>query len=229
MSEENNEVKTEATNSNPYTGGSKLSDYDITQMLSKVKDPDMQVIARLLLEIKNDNEKAQKRVKIQSLFSLCASALCLILLIIMLVTIKNFIPQVENAVANANSLILSVSEEVDKTSKVIDDAVVIVGQAGDAMTEASAAITQASEAVSQVNDMMDDVQNVVNNLDKSTQELAAIDLNEMLDDVNSLVDTSEKSVEMTVKKLDDIDLDSLNKAINDLSTIIAPLAKLFRR
>ena len=29
--------------------------------------------------------------------------------------------------------------------------------------------------------------------------------------------------------VDDIDLDSLNKAINDLSTIIAPLAKLFRK
>ena len=55
------------------------------------------------------------------------------------------------------------------------------------------------------------------------------DLDDMLDNVNSLVDTSEKSVQDTVKKIDDIDLDSLNKAINDLSTIIAPLAKLFRK
>ena len=40
---------------------------------------------------------------------------------------------------------------------------------------------------------------------------------------------SEKSVEETVKKLDDLDLDSLNKAIKDLSAIISPLAKLFRK
>ncbi len=222
MSEENK-------NTNPYTGGSKLTDADISTMLSNVKDGDTQIIARLLLEIKNDNERAQKRVKMQSLFSLCASVLCLILLIIMLVTVKKFIPQIEGAVANANELIVSVSEEVAKVSKVVDDTTVIINQAGDAMTEASGAISQASEAISQVNGMMDDVNNVVANLDKSTKELAEIDLTQMLDNVNSLVDTSEKSVEETVHKLDDIDIDSLNKAIKDLSTVIAPLAKLFKR
>ena len=77
--------------------------------------------------------------------------------------------------------------------------------------------------------MMGEVQNVVTNLDKSTQELAAININDMLDNVNSLVNTSEKSVQDTVKKIDDVDLDSLNKAIKDLSTIISPLAKLFRK
>ncbi len=226
MSEENNNV---ATQSNPYTGGSKLTDSDISSMLSNVKDGDMQILARLLVEMKKDNEQAQKRLKIQSIFSLCASALCLILLIVMLVTVKKFIPQVEAAVANANNLIISVTEEVTKVSEVVDDATVIINQAGDAMTEASAAITTASQAIEQVNGMMDDVQAVVENLDKSTQELASIDIDDMLQNVNSLVDTSEKSVEETVKRLDDLDLDSLNKAIKDLSTIIAPLAKLFKR
>ena len=64
MSEENNEVK------NPYTGTSKLSDYEVTSMLEKVKDGDMQVIARLIVEMKNENEAANKRVKMQSIFSL---------------------------------------------------------------------------------------------------------------------------------------------------------------
>ena len=225
MSEENNQVKTE----NPYTGTSKLTDYDVTSMLSNVKDGDMQVLARLIVEMKNENERAQKRVKMQSIFSLCTSVLCLIILISMLVTIKNFIPQLEGAVANANTLILAVNDEVATASEAIDNAVVIINQAGDAMTEASKAITVASETVSQVNSMMGEVQDVVTNLDKSTKELAAIDLNDMLENVNSLVDTSEKSVEETVKKLDDIDLDSLNKAIKDLSTIISPLAKLFKK
>ena len=112
MSEENKTT-------NPYTGTSKLTDYDVTSMLENVKDGDMQVIARLIVEMKNENERAQKRVKLQSLFSLCASVLCLILLIVMLVTIKKFIPQVESAVANANELILSVSEEVSNVSAVV--------------------------------------------------------------------------------------------------------------
>ena len=76
MSEENKTT-------NPYTGTSKLTDYDVTSMLENVKDGDMQVIARLIVEMKNENERAQKRVKLQSLFSLCASVLCLILLIVL--------------------------------------------------------------------------------------------------------------------------------------------------
>ena len=223
MSEENKK------NGNPYTGTGQLSDYDITSMLEKVEGTDMQVVARLIVAMKKDNEEAQKRVKIQSLFSLCASVLCLILLIVMLVTIKKFIPQVEGAVANANNLIVSVTDEVTKVSAVVDDATGIINQASDAMTQATDAITTANGAIEQVNGMMGEVQSVVANLDKSTQELAAIDIDEMLDNVNGLVATSEKSVEDTVKKLDDVDINSLNKAIKDLSTIIAPLAKLFKR
>jgi methyl-accepting chemotaxis protein len=222
MSEEN---KTE----NPYTNTAKLSDYEVTQMLSKVKDGDMQVIARLLVEMKNENAAVQKRVKMQSIFSLCASGLCLIILIIMLVTVKSFIPQVEAAVANANTLILSVNDEVTKVSAVVDNATGIINQASESVTEAGKAITAASATIDQVNGMMGEVQDVVTNLDKSTQELAAININEMLDNVNSLVSTSEKSVQDTVKKIDDVDLNSLNKAIKDLSTIISPLAKLFRK
>jgi archaellum component FlaC len=217
MSEENNEVKT-----NPYTGAGKLTPYDIESMLSKVKDGDMQIIARLLVEMKNENEQAQKRVKIQSLFSLCASVLCLILLIVMLVTVKKFIPQVEAAVANANALITAVNDEVAAASEVVESAVTIVGEAG-------TAVEQAGDAIEQVNSMMGEVQSVVTNLDKSTKELAAIDLEGVLTNVNSLVETSEKSVQDTVKKIDDVDLDSLNKAIKDLSTIISPLAKLFKK
>ena len=114
MSEENK------TTSNPYTGTAQLSDYEVTSMLEKVQSTDMQVIARLLVAMKKENEEAQKRVKIQSLFSLCASVLCLILLIVMLVTVKKFIPQVEGAVANANNLIVSVTDELLDSHKHYD-------------------------------------------------------------------------------------------------------------
>ena len=51
MSEEN---KTEVIN--PYTGSSKLTDSDVREMLSKVKDGDNQVIARILVEMMKENE-----------------------------------------------------------------------------------------------------------------------------------------------------------------------------
>ena len=229
MSEENK------TN-NPYTGTAKLSEYDVTSMLSNVKEGDMQILARLLVEMKNENAEAQKRAKIQGYISMGASAVCIIVLLVVLFWGMKFVPQVEAAVANANNLIVAVNDEVTTASKAIDDAVVMIGQTGEMVEQATGIMNQAVEIVDrtggiveQANSMMNEVQDVVTNLDKSTQELAATDLNGMLDNVNSLVATSEKSVQDTVKKIDDVDLDSLNKAIKDLSTIIAPLAKLFKR
>ena len=58
MSEENN-VNSEATK-NPYTGTAPLSDWEVTSMLEKLKDGDMQIVARLLVEMKNENARAQK-------------------------------------------------------------------------------------------------------------------------------------------------------------------------
>jgi len=239
MSDETN--KTE--NKNPYTGTSKLSEYDITSMLSNVKEGDMQILARLLVEMKNENAEAQKRAKIQSYVSIGTSAVCVIILLIVLFWGMKFVPQVEAAVANANNLILAVNDEVTTASKAIDDAVVMIGQTGEMVEQATGIMNQAVDIanqttgiieetggiIDQANSMMGEIQDVVNNLDKSTQELAATDINGMLDNVNSLVATSEESVQETVKKIDDIDLDSLNKAIKDLSTIIAPMAKLFKK
>ena len=51
---DNNEAK---KGSNPYTGTANLSDYEITSMLEKVIDGDMQVIARLLVAMKKENEE----------------------------------------------------------------------------------------------------------------------------------------------------------------------------
>lgn len=232
---------------NPYTGTSKLSDYDITSMLSDVKEGDMQILARLLVEMKNQNEETQKRVKLQSYFSIGAAVICVILLIVVLTTVSKLVPQIEGAVANANTLITAVNEEVGSLSttvndevaevtKAIDEAVVMVNQTSAMVEQATGIMNQATdianqttEIIGQANTMMGEVQTVVANVDKSTQEIAATDINGMLDNVNSLVATSEKSVQDTVKKIDDVDIESLNKAINDLSTIIAPLAKLFKR
>ncbi len=222
---------------------SKLTESEVSSMLSNVKEGDMQILARLLVEMQKDNAEAHKRAKIQSYVSIGTSCVCVIILLIVLFWGMKFVPQVEAAVANANTLIVSVNEEVATVSEAIDETVAMINQTSEMMNQASgmvdeankiigetsAIVTETSTIVEQANSMMGEIQDVVTNLDKSSQELAATDLNGMLDNVNSLVETSEKSVQDTVQKIDDIDLDSLNKAIKDLSTVISPLAKLFKK
>ena len=67
---------------------------------------------------------------------------------------------------------------------------------------------------------------VLTNLETDTRELAAADLEGLVTDVNGLVTTSQEGLEGALEKMNAIDLDTLNKAIEDLAKIVEPLAKV---
>lgn len=53
------------------------------------------------------------------------------------------------------------------------------------------------------------------------------DLGEVTDHVNDLVDSSGQAVEKTMEKIDRMDIEKLNQAIDDLSKVVQPLAEFF--
>lgn len=69
-------------------------------------------------------------------------------------------------------------------------------------------------------------ESVLTNLETVTQELAAADLKGLVTDVNGLVSTSQTGVEQALDKLNAMDMDTLNKAIEDLAKVVEPLAKV---
>lgn len=66
---------------------------------------------------------------------------------------------------------------------------------------------------------------VMRDLKVVSSELAESDLEEMINNVNYLVSSSQQNVQDALTKLNSIDIESLNKAIKDLSDVVAPLAK----
>ena len=75
---------------------------------------------------------------------------------------------------------------------------------------------------------------VLANLETVTTELAQADLIGMVENVDALVTnvdglvgTSQEGVEQTMAKINAIDFDALNDAIQDLSDVIEPIAKFF--
>ena len=68
---------------------------------------------------------------------------------------------------------------------------------------------------------------ILTNLDDVTKELAQADLAGMVENVDTLATTSQNAVEHATEKLDTIDLDTLNKAIQDLADVVEPLARFF--
>ncbi len=99
---------------------------------------------------------------------------------------------------------------------------VIIGQV-------NTVVEEANNLISQSNKILSNVEPTIDNLNAVSKDLANADLTGMIQDVDSLVTTSEESMGEALKTITDIDIDSLNQAITDLSSIVAPLAKMFRR
>ncbi len=68
---------------------------------------------------------------------------------------------------------------------------------------------------------------ILTNLDTVTRELAAADLDGMVADVDAFVTTSQGAVEQATEKLNIIDFETLNRAIEDLADVVEPLARFF--
>ena len=80
--------------------------------------------------------------------------------------------------------------------------------------------------VPQVNAVLAQSQTVLGNLETTSRQLAALDLESMVANVDTLVASGQESLEQSMDKLNSIDFDTLNQAIQDLSDVIQPLAKL---
>lgn len=81
-----------------------------------------------------------------------------------------------------------------------------------------------------------EAEKIVNNMEALTTELAKTEFTDVVDNINSLVSnvdelvaTSQQGVEQTMSKINAIDFDALNSAIEDLSNVIEPLAKVVKR
>lgn len=67
---------------------------------------------------------------------------------------------------------------------------------------------------------------VLTNLESATQELASVDLNGMVSGITDLVTASQTGVEEAIGKLNELDIEALNKTINDLSVVVERLARI---
>ncbi len=83
----------------------------------------------------------------------------------------------------------------------------------------------AATLLPRANATFDNLELVMGDLQVITSELADADLDGMITNVNQLVTSSQQDIQNALSKVNNIDFDSLNKAIKDLSDVIAPLAK----
>lgn len=76
--------------------------------------------------------------------------------------------------------------------------------------------------------LLEQAEVVLTNLEDVTGELAQVEFTKMIDDVNSLVESSQEGLEQTLEKINSIDIEKLNEAIDGLAKVIKPLTDFFR-
>ena len=69
---------------------------------------------------------------------------------------------------------------------------------------------------------------VLTNLEQVTGELAELEFAKMVNDVDVLVTSSQQGLEQTLEKVNSIDIDKLNEAIDGLAKVVEPLTKFFK-
>ena len=79
----------------------------------------------------------------------------------------------------------------------------------------------------QIKTLSAELEAVMVNLTSVSEELEAADLEGLVKDVDALVVTGEQSMEQTMDKLNAIDFETLNRAIENLADVIEPLARFF--
>lgn len=76
-------------------------------------------------------------------------------------------------------------------------------------------LNRAADSIAQVSGQLEELQ------------LQDLELAETLKDIDEFVITSEKGVQKTIEKLDAVDLEKLNEAIEALCNVVEPLRRIF--
>lgn len=185
-----------------------ISENEVAKLIDSIKDEDMKVVAKLLVEIKHENERQAKYVKRHSICSMASAILCLILVLVVFIWGVKFVPTIE---------------------KLANDATVLVGNTNELIADSTKAVASANGILADASEILNQTNAIIINLDDITTDLANVQIEETMDNVNSLVISSEENMTSAVKQIEEIDIESLNQAIKDLQAVVEPLSRLFKK
>ncbi len=89
-------------------------------------------------------------------------------------------------------------------------------------------VPPALATLEQANSTLAELENVASELEVVTTDLAKADISGMLNNVNGLVVSSQQDLSEAMKKIDALDINTLNAAIKDLYSVVKPMANFMR-
>ena len=92
-------------------------------------------------------------------------------------------------------------------------------------------LDNATETLEEVDELIADTGDIMDDLNDMTIEVNAVisDAGVLIDNSNSMVEDNTDAITETVQELNQVDFETLNQAINDLSDVVEPLANFFNK
>ena len=87
-------------------------------------------------------------------------------------------------------------------------------------------LPQITGVLPQIHTVISQMQIVLGNLETATAQLSVLDFTGMVSEVEELVATAQDGIQQTMNKLNSIDFETLNQAIEDLANVVEPMSKL---
>lgn len=81
--------------------------------------------------------------------------------------------------------------------------------------------------IPRINNMLNQAQVSLDNIAEISADISALDFEGLMGEVGGLVTTTEKDLNKTMEKIDEINIEDLNKSIKSLGDVIEPLADFF--
>ncbi len=158
-------------------------------------------------------------------------------LVIIMPKVLNFFVHAEQSLAQVDTVIAQSDTSFSEVNAIADQADKLITQANEVvMPKTVAFIDHAEESLTEVDVLIANMEKLSEDSDKSL-----VDLNKMMADFeeviaqasvliensNSMVENNTEAITETVQKLNNVDFETLNKAIHDLSDVVEPMAKFF--
>lgn len=89
-------------------------------------------------------------------------------------------------------------------------------------------VPQLMDFASEAENLLGQAELVLTNLEEVTSELTEVEFTQMVNNVDELVISSQQGLEEALEKVNSIDIETLNEAIDGLAKVVEPLTKFFK-
>ncbi len=185
----------------------------------------------LLQEMLLQQKKSSKFTRIAAFSVIFCAVLLTAALVITIPRFMGFIEHAEKSLSEVDKLMLESEAAFSEINEAAEEANTMLSQTNDViMPKAVKFIDHAESSLSDIDKLIAEADKSMDDIETATVKLNSVldEASVLIENTNTMVESNTDAITETVQKLNNVDFEALNKAIQDLSTIVGSLSRFFK-